>query len=77
MSIYPKYKLLSEIEPDSGRLNGECTNEYRANITMVKGGWYFCTHQKLAFIPFSKAHTNKYYIVGQWKYIIYIQWHLS
>jgi hypothetical protein len=44
---------------------------------MVKGGWYFCTHQKLAFIPFSKAHTNKYYIVGQWKYIIYTQWHLS
>ena len=53
LSIYPKYKLLSEIEPDSGRLNGECTNEYRANITMVKGGWYFCTHQKLAFIPIS------------------------
>ena len=39
----------------------KCTDEYRANIQMVKRG---DTHQKLSFIPISKAHANKQYIVG-------------
>ena len=34
----------------------KCTDEYKANIQMVKRG---DTHQKLAFIIISKAHTNK------------------
>jgi hypothetical protein len=34
----------------------KCTDEYRANIQMVKRG---DTHHKFAFIPISKAHSNK------------------
>ena len=48
------------------------------HIPMVKRRWYFCTHQKLAFIPISKAHTNKYYIVRQCTYsILYIHTSLN
>ena len=69
-TVYPKYKLHTNFIRNWPRLR-QATWRW-IHIPMIKRGWYFCTHQKLAFIPISKAHTNKYYIVRQCTYIIYI-----
>ena len=70
-TVYPKYKLHTNFIRNWPWLR-QATWRW-IHIPMVKRGWYFCTHQKLAFIPISKAHTNKYYIVRQCTYsILYI-----
>ena len=67
-----------KLHPKLTQLRQATCQMYRwIHIPMVNRGWYFCTHQKLAFIPISKAHTNKYYIVRQCTNIIYIYTHLN
>ena len=69
--VYPKYKLHTNFIRNWPRLR-QATWRW-IHIPMVKRGWYFVLTRSLLLFPFlAKAHTNKYYIIRQCTYIIYI-----
>ena len=41
--------------------------KYKINLRLLRS-----SVEKLAFLPISKARTNKFYIFRQWTYFIYI-----